>query len=83
MGGKGGKHTPKDLEHKEKENMGNLYTQLVRLPSNKRIELLSKLKQAWRTTPRDMELISKLQTELNDLKAKQNKKRKKWHGQFG
>lgn len=61
--------------------MGNLYTHLTRI-TDRRIQILSALRQAWHTTPKDFSLINKLNSELKSIK-KPNVQRKKWVGQFG
>lgn len=52
--------------------MGNLYTQVSRR-SDKRLEILSDLKQIFRSYPRDYERVKELRIELKALEAKRNK----------
>lgn len=47
--------------------MGNLYTRIIKRPNDKRINILSELKNAWNTFPRDMKLIQQLQDELKSF----------------
>lgn len=51
--------------------MGNLYTHILPRKHDKRIEILSFLKAAWHTTPRDYPYIKRLQQELKKLENKQ------------
>jgi hypothetical protein len=54
--------------------MGNLYTHVVRQP-DKRISLLSLLRQEWQNFPHNFKLIKKLSAELKALQ-KENTKEK-------
>lgn len=53
---------------------GNLYLHLVPKHSY-RLDLLQKLKHAWRAEPRDFEQIKELQTELNRFENKKSRER--------
>ncbi len=50
--------------------MGNLYTHIVKQRHDPRIEILSFLKQAWRSKPIDYEYIGRLRKELKRLESK-------------
>lgn len=45
----------------------------VKTPYSKEIELLSFLKAAWHTLPRDYDYIHRLQAELDRIRAKKKK----------
>jgi hypothetical protein len=66
--------------------MGNLYTHIVRR-HDPRIEILSFLKQAYRTTPRDYEYIHKLKDQLKKIDSKNKRpllnKRKQLQKKYG
>lgn len=63
---------------------GNLYTHLIKRKNDPRIEILSFLKAAYRTTPRDWEYIDRLKKQLKELDAKNPpyQKRKKLRSAF-
>ena len=66
--------------------MGNLYTHIVRQP-DKRLTILSQLKQEFRSSPRDWKRIKKLRKSLEKIESKPIKpkhpKRKVYKGMFG
>lgn len=53
--------------------MGNLYTQLVKM-RNPRVEILTKLKYAWKARPLDMNYIRRLQNQLKELEKRELQK---------
>jgi len=55
--------------------MGNLYTHIVP-HHNTYLDILQKLKFAWRTNPKNYKLIEKLQIELNQIKKPKLGKKK-------
>ena len=50
---------------------------------NERINILSKLRQEWHTTPKDMNKIKELEEQLDKLTKAKRLKKDKWKGQFG
>ena len=63
--------------------MGNLYTHITKRKSDPRIAILGQLKVAWRTTPRNMDKIKKLQIVLENIEKKaDNPKRQPLKGIF-
>lgn len=82
MGVRGQDVNKKENGYSKERSMGNLYTQLIRVRS-RRVEVLSKLKQAYRTTPRDWELINSLRNDLKMMDDERKIESDKRKGQYG